>query len=101
MAMYRVAVRVPDGDDVPMLLRGAQTLYGSVGEGSPREVLAGLERACAEAAEVFQSRPGATWEAGCRFGPRRAPARQRIYTCKDPDGVAAMLASIRQHEKVA
>jgi hypothetical protein len=56
MAMYRVAVRVPDGDDVPMLLRGAQTLYGSVGEGSPREVLAGLERACAEAAEVFQSR---------------------------------------------
>lgn len=97
MASYRVVVRVPDGDDVPLLVRGARTVFASHGDGTAAEVVDAVCDAAPRAVDVHTATDGSTWECGAVFGRRGA---RRVYLARTPEDVPAMLEAMRSGEAV-
>lgn len=101
---WRVVLRIPDGPEVPRLLRGATTLFASMGEGSVSDEVPMLERAVADAVDRFDDLPAerrerVTIDAGAMFGPRGRPQAQRIYTAGTRADLLTLLDRIAAGEQ--
>lgn len=100
---WRVVLRIPDGPEVPQLLRGATTLFASQGEGAAVE-LEYLERALTDAGDRYDDMPPERQQlvridAGAMFGRRGRPAEQRIYKAGTRAEMATLMDRIAAGEQ--